>query len=283
MGRPGGRPRSTVSEADTTTESTSMKGLKVTGGLLISGGNYAIDSADDAIHAKGSVAVNGGEFQIKTGDDGIHTDETLNITAGTVSITECYEGLEGLNIAISGGDVDLVATDDGLNAAGGNDDSGNGGMRPGGDHFGGMSSSSKGSIVISGGDLYINASGDGIDANGSLLISGGSTVVVGPTRGDTATLDYDTSGVITGGIFIGTGASGMAQTFSDSQQGVIAVQVGNATAGTQITLTASDGTERVSYAPELDFNVVILSTPSIYKGETYTLTVGDISQEFTAN
>ena len=43
--------------------------------------------------------------------------------------------------------------------------------------------------MISGGDLYINASGDGIDANGSLEISGGYTVIVGPTQGDTATLD----------------------------------------------------------------------------------------------
>ena len=45
-----------------------------------------------------------------------------------------------------------------------------------------------GSILISDGNLYINASGDGIDANGTLTISGGYTVVVGPTRGDTATL-----------------------------------------------------------------------------------------------
>lgn len=82
------------------------------------------------------------------------------------------------------------------------------------------SSSSNGSIVISGGKLYINAKGDGIDTNGTLTISGGYTVVCGPTVGDTATLDYDVSGVITGGTFIGTGGAGMAQTFSDSEQGL---------------------------------------------------------------
>ena len=142
-------------------------------------------------------------------------------------------------------DIKLVASDDGLNAAGGTDSSGTIGGRDGmfggggksgmGGGFGGMSSGN-GSIVISGGNLYINSSGDGLDANGTLEITGGYTVVVGPTQGDTATLDYDKSGIITGGTFIGTGASGMAQTFSDSKQGVIAVSVGNQAAGTQIIL-----------------------------------------------
>ena len=87
----------------------------------------------------------------------------------------------------------------------------------------GGSSSSNGTIVISGGSISVKASGDGIDANGTLEITGGKTIVCGPTQGDTATLDYDVSGVITGGTFIGTGGAGMAQTFSDSDQGVISV------------------------------------------------------------
>ena len=73
--------------------------------------------------------------------------------------------------------------------------------------------------MISGGDLYINASGDGIDANGSLEISGGYTVIVGPTQGDTIPSHHDTTATITGGTFIGTGSANMAQTFSSSQQG----------------------------------------------------------------
>ena len=281
--RPGGRPRSTVN-VTTTEESTSMKGLKAAGNILISAGTVTIDSADDAIHGNTNVTVNGGDLTLKTGDDGLHADNTLSITGGTISISESYEGLEAQNIAISGGVTKLKATDDGLNAAGGTDSSGTGGIRPGGDHFiGGMGGASDGSITISGGDLYINASGDGMDANGKLEITGGHTVVIGPTRGDTATLDYDISGTITGGTFIGTGASGMAQTFSDSAQGVISVQVGSGAAGTQIKLTAADGTELICYTPELDFNVVILSTPQMVKGETYTLTIGDITKDFQAS
>lgn len=100
------------------------------------------------------------------------------------------------------------------------------------------------------------------------------TVVVGPTQGDTATLDYDVSGSITGGTFIGTGASGMAQTFSNSEQGVIFLNVGNRSAGTQIKLTDKDGSEIVSYSPELSFQIVIISSPLLVSGEAYNITIG---------
>lgn len=41
------------------------------------------------------------------------------MTAGTIEITKSYEGLEALSIEISGGNIKLAASDDGLNAAGG--------------------------------------------------------------------------------------------------------------------------------------------------------------------
>ena len=288
-GKGGGRGQmsgsSSVSTADDS--STSMKGLKSGNDMLISNGSFVIDSADDSLHSNASLIVNGGNFTIASGDDALHAEEKLNITAGTISISHSYEGIEALDIHVSGGNIDLVATDDGLNAAGGTDSSGTTGGRDAmfGGHggFGGMSSSSNGSILISGGTLYINSSGDGLDANGTLTISGGHTTVVGPTQGDTATLDYDISGIITGGTFIGTGASGMAQTFSDSEQGVIAVSVGTQAAGTQITLTDADGNTIISYAPELSFAVVILSSPEIISGKAYTITVGTASGEFTAS
>lgn len=275
-----------ASTADTGDDSISGKGIKAAGNLTVAGGSFTIDAADDAVHSNASITISGGAFQIATGDDGFHADETVSISSGIINITESYEGLEGLHVEVSGGDITLYADDDGINAAGGKDQSGTGGMF-GNDRFvrgRGGSSSSNGSIVISGGKLYINASGDGIDANGTLTVSGGYTVVCGPTIGDTATLDYDVSGVITGGTFIGTGASGMAQSFSDSEQGVIAIRAGNQSAGTAISLTDSDGNTVIpSYSPELNFAVVILSSPDIVKGRTYTVTIGSNTAEFTAN
>lgn len=289
-GGPGGRSGIASSSSASTSDesSSSMKGLKAAGDMLISGGSFTINSADDAIHSNGSITINGGTFEIATGDDGVHADDTLTVTACTVNISESYEGLEAHHIVVSGGDIRLVASDDGLNAAGGTDSSGTGGrdtMFGGGmGGMGGMGgSSSDGSILVSGGTLYINSSGDGMDANGTLTISGGHTTVVGPTQGDTATLDYDVSGVITGGTFIGTGASAMAQTFGDSEQGVIALNVGNQAAGTKVTLTDSSGNVIVSFEPELSFAVVIISTPDMKTGENYTITVGSSSGEFAAS
>ena len=297
-GRPGGMGPGNLQTTGTDENSTSMKGLKAANGMLISGGNITVNSADDAIHSDVSLTINGGTFALASGDDAVHAEDTLTVTAGKIDISESYEGLEALHIDVQGGDIKLVASDDGLNAAGGTDQSGTtggrdgmfgggpggmGGGRPGGGGFGGMSGNSNGSIKVSGGNLYINSSGDGLDANGTLEISGGYTVVVGPTQGDTATLDYDTSGIITGGTFIGTGASGMAQTFSDSKQGVVAVSVGNQTAGTQIILKDKNGNTVLEHTPELNFAVVILSSPDMVKGETYTITVGSQSGEFEAS
>lgn len=273
---------------DAEEESTSIKGIKAETNLTIDGGTFTIDSADDGIHSNGSLMIKGGDFAIKTGDDGFHADETLTIQDGTILITESYEGLEGLHVKIEGGDINLTASDDGVNAAGGTDSSEADGMR-GGDRFGGPgqkemgSSSSNGSICISGGNLHIIASGDGMDANGTLEISGGTIVISGPNWGDTSTLDYDISGVITGGTFIGTGASGMAQTFSDSKQGVIAVNAGNQGKDTKITVKDASGKILMEHEAELDFSVVILSSPELISGEIYTITVGTASGELEAS
>lgn len=283
----------TLSTTEESESSSSMKGLKATNSILVENGTFTINSADDAVHSDVSVIINSGTFEIASGDDAIHAEEELTITNGKINITNSYEGLEALNIAIKGGEIKLVATDDGLNAAGGTDQSGMGGrdttfseeenQKGGGKPGGGMSSNSNGSIAISGGTLSINASGDGIDANGSIEISGGYTTVEGPTQGDTATLDYDSSAAITGGTFVGTGASNMAQSFSNSDQGVIAVSVGNQSANTKITLKDENGNELISHSPTLSFQIIILSSPDIKSGETYTVTVGTQSQDFQAS
>ena len=287
-GSPGGKASGNEPSSDTETDTVSTKAIKAGGDLSICDGTFIIDSADDAVHSNTNVTVSGGSFTIASGDDAFHADETLTVTGGSIQVSESYEGLEGLHILISGGEISLVASDDGLNAAGGTDQSGFGGPM-GNDRFGGgkgggmgQMGSSDGSIEISGGTLYITASGDGIDANGTLTISGGYTTVCGPNMGDTATLDYDITATITGGTFIGTGASGMAQTFSHSEQGVVAVSVGNQSADTLITLTDANGTMILSYTPNMAFGVVILSSPEIIKGNTYTITVGQASGSFAA-
>lgn len=299
-GRPGGfmggggasrmeQGQQTQSQTSEEEDSTSIKGIKASGSLLIQSGSFKIDAADDAVHSNTAITVNGGSFEIASGDDAFHADQSLDINDGTIQITECYEGLEALQVRVSGGDITVKASDDGLNAAGGTDQSGFGGPR-GGDSFagfgGGMqgsASSSEGSIVISGGNLYIQAGGDGIDANGTLCISGGSVTVCGPTSGDTSVLDYDLTCEITGGTFIGTGAAMMAQTFSDSEQGVISQRCGSQAAGTEITLCDENGQVILTCQPALSYEILILSSPELKKGQDYQLTVGSSTKTVTAD
>lgn len=232
-------------------------------------------------------------LSIEAGDDGIHADALASIEGGSITITKSYEGIEALDIEISGGDIDVTASDDGLNAAGGNtsttsstdgqstfgddDWAGGKGGFPGGGGF--SDGGTDGMIRISGGSTHITAGGDGVDANGSVEISGGTTVVEGPVQGDTSVLDFNGTGTITGGTFIGTGGAGMAESFTSVEnQGLIAVSTGSQSAGETVTLKDSDGNVIAEQTPELDYSVVYISTADLQQGGTYTLTAGSYSE-----
>ena len=291
-GRPGGmggRGYNTMTPSATETDTAvSAKGLKSTGPMTVIGGNYTINSADDAVHSNNTLTVADGCFQIATGDDGFHADEALSIGGGTIDITESYEGLEGLSITITAGEITLKASDDGLNAAGGNDESGFGGMggKPGGmGGFGGdrFGSSSDSFITISGGRLTVDADGDGIDSNGNLTFTGGHTVVEGPTNGGNGPLDYGGSGSLSGGTIIISGSSGMAQSLNSSgAQGILAINVGNCSAGTTVFIKDAGGTDILTFTPQKMFGCIIVSTPDIKNGESYTINIGSESGTFEA-
>ena len=282
-GRGGRRTPSGGSSADTSktpagsgSESSSAKGLKSDSSIAVNNGSITIDSSDDAIHSDGQVTVADGSIAITSGDDGIHAGSSLQISGGTVNVSKSYEGLEGMTIDISGGDVSVTASDDGLNAAGGNDGSSVNG-RPGQNQF----AAQEGVYIrISGGKVTVNASGDGIDSNGDVTVSGGETYVSGSTCNGNAALDYNGEATVTGGVFIAAGMSGMAQNFgSKSTQGAMLVNVENQKADSKITLKDSDGKTLAAYQPPKSYNSIVVSTPDIRQGKTYTLTAGSAKVE----
>lgn len=266
------------SSEKTTGDSTeSYKGIKSDGVLTISGGTFDIDTLDDAIHSNADVTVSGGTLDISTGDDGVHSDNNTVVSGGEINIAKCYEGLEGQTVTVSGGKVTLTASDDGINAAGGDNQGVGGGFGP--DSF---SADSDAKITITGGEIHVNASGDGLDSNGDIEISGGTVYVYGPTSGGDGSLDYENNAVITGGTVIMAGSSGMAMNFgSESTQGSILASTGNASAGTAVKLTDSSGNVIAEFTPTVSFQTVVISTPDITSDGTYTLTVGDSTQEIT--
>ena len=265
-----------TTENTSTEESTnSMKGLKAETNLVLNGGTYNIDSCDDSIHSNKIVTITNGTYSIKSGDDAVHAEETTKITNGNINVTKSYEGIEGLDIELKGGKITVVAADDdGINAAGGNDDSGT--VEPF-ENKGGMNEATNGSITISGGTIDINASGDGIDANGNLTVTGGTTYVSGSENGGNSALDYSGEAKITGGTFVAVGMSEMSQNFGDeSTQGVIMINNDNTQKkGAKISLKDSNGEELVSYTSKKSFNSVLVSCKGIEKGSSYTMSIGD--------
>lgn len=161
----------TQTETDTT-DSTSQKGIKAEGGLVVNGGVFTMDTVDDGLHTGADLLVTAGEFTLSSGDDAVHSDAALTIQNGTFTIPYCYEGLEGLSITIEDGTFTITSHDDGLNAAGGADSSGFGGFGAGPQDA--FSASSDSFIVINGGTFTVVSSGDCIDSNGDMTINGGT-------------------------------------------------------------------------------------------------------------
>lgn len=267
-----GRPGMNWGQESNTNSSTetSIKAIKAGCDITISGGTFTISSEDDAIHSNVTAEINGGTFNIKSGDDGIHADDTLTINSGDITITQCYEGIEATYIIMNDGNVHVVSTDDGFNAAGGNDSSAMG-NRPGMNPF----AEGTGSLTINGGYVYIDASGDGLDANGTFDMSGGFVIVNGPDNSGNGAFDYGSSCTVTGGFLIAVGASGMAQMPSSATINCVMVTLNKTvSAGTLLNISDSNGNTVLTFEATKAYNNFVLCTQAVQTGETYTVSTG---------
>ena len=248
----------------------SAKGLKADGILTIDDGTFRIDSRDDALHSNADVIINGGSFDIRSGDDAVHADRTVTVNGGQIDVYLSYEGIEGRDVVVNGGEIRLECTDDGMNAAetSASEVDAKAPLNP---NVTPEIDRTLPSVTINGGNIYIHSKTDAIDANGNIFINGGSTVLCGPASGDTQSLDFDGVGIISGGTFIGTGASTwMSQTFSGASQGVI-TQETRGNADVPLRLTDTEGNLILETVPAEEYSLVILSAPELVSGGTYLL------------
>lgn len=233
--------------------SSEAKAFKADMALFISDGNFRTNTKDDSFHSNGDLEVSAGTFEITTEDDAFHSESDLVINDGSICIKECYEGIEGQTITVNNGTIQLTSDDDGFNAA-------------------------EAYLVINGGIVTVDSGGDGLDSNGILAVNGGEIYISGPTNSGNGALDSGTELTISGGIVVASGASGMAENFgTGSTQCAMLVQFDETTSGT-ISLKDEDGNELISYENTKSFDSVVISTPEIKTGNTYTVTAGNCSE-----
>lgn len=233
--------------------------------LVITGGRFEINSNDDAITSKGNLIISGGTFEISSGDDGIHAEYLTKITNGNININKSYEGIEGASVEILNGSIKVKSTDDGINAA--NSDLTNWNYN----------------IYIGGGNITVDASGDGIDSNGTVDISGGTTIIYGPTNNGNGSLDSDKGILVKGGVLIAFGPSGMVETPSSNstQASIVYNSTTRFSAGTLFTVKDSNGNILYEVTPTKVYQSVVISAPELIKGQQFTINCGTTSNTIT--
>lgn len=120
------------------------------GFCYIAGGTFDIVAQSDGIDASNDVLIDGGTLTIKADDDGIHAEYDLVVNDGTIDVTQSREGLEGARYEQNGGNVQVVATDDGVNASGNPSDAN--GSQQGGFGFGRGGAEPEGGQMPDGGE-----------------------------------------------------------------------------------------------------------------------------------
>lgn len=274
-----------------------------TNSITVSGGSFVLNTADDSIHSDSYICITGGNFEIKTGDDGIHADTTLDVGQNDAdnslinnNILTCYEGLEAGTVNIYSGNISVVSSDDGINAAGGSDENqgpAGGGFNPGGGRPGqggpggnpggnggsapGQGGSSDYTINIYGGEIFVNAEGDGLDSNGDLNLLGGSLVIWGmKAGGDNEPLDCDGTLTIDGATVFGAGSSAMT-TVPKSSQGYITSRASAASGKTVNILQNGETVFKIKAVKNI--NYVIYSSPDVTDTSEWSIVIDDSSLE----
>lgn len=283
--------------------SASSHALKGKDNVNIAGGSFTLTSGKDGIHSEnddnaesGNIYIKGGIFVINAEGEALDAINNIKIDGGNIDVVQSDEGIEATTIDINGGKITLVSSDDGINASysdkeeiaeksAGSVSSSASSVSSSARNKRGMQNISEQAmhtyLNITGGEITINSQADGIDSNGSVYVSGGTVRILGPASDNDAALDYDVRAVITGGEFIASGSAGMAQGFSDESTQASFVATFSKTVSGNISVTDKTGKIIVQTNSGKSFRSVVVSSKDLKVGETYTVKAGSESVSVT--
>jgi len=223
------------------------KTLVASGAIVINNGVSTINSTDDGIHSATSITVNGG-------------NTTVNAISSTSGVGE---GVEAPIITFNGGVSNITASNDGINATMGT-------------KAGGVETNDGSHLYIKGG-IVIVAGSDAIDSNGSITVTGGTTIVNGPSTGMEEGIDYNGALNLNGGTFISAGSnSNMTKAMSTSStQPSMYIKSGSLISSSSLLhIENASGTEMITYKPKNGGYYYHFSSPGLTKSTAYKIYVG---------
>ncbi len=85
--------------------------------LRIAGGEGIVKAADHALRSEVEAAMTGGSFTVEAGGKGVNAETRFTMDGGTLNAMGSEEGIEAEEVIVNDGELNIVATDDGINAA----------------------------------------------------------------------------------------------------------------------------------------------------------------------
>ena len=233
--------------------------------VIFRDGDFDITSGDDAVKTTSNknacLFVENANIKINSNDKGLASDKEILIAGGNIDINSKGESVAGKIVNIVGGNINIVSSDDGINA---NDADQN------------KKDNQRGVYVrIMGGNVNIDSVMDGIDSNGNLYLEGGKVFINGSINDNERIIDYN--GAVTcdlGLEMIGVGPASKMQNLGDApEQSYIIAYYKDAESN---TLELKDSSDNVilSHTPNKTYKAAIISSANLEAGETYKIVTG---------
>lgn len=220
--------------------------------IVMEDGSLVLDASGDALRADGALTMRGGALSITCGSDGLRAGGDVAVSGGVIWVDECETGLSGANVSVESAEVNIVSGGAGLYALSGR----------GGD-----------ASVLDGAKLTIAAGGDGIAAGADVYLAGGETSICCSGRSG-APLNATGEVFADGGTLIAVGGSDESAIAEDSAQAVLRARFnGTLREGVRVVVEDENGQAAFSFEPEADFSRLMLTSPALQQGGTYTLYV----------